>query len=675
MEHSAGAVAGAVDFWAKAGKTSDQTKAVIATTGNFASANTDAAGSMLDMAQAGDILSDTLGQFQLDSADPTQLMKNTARVSDVMSASANTANFSAVEMFESFKTAGPILTAVGGSIEETSALLAVMANAGLKGSIAGRSLKIATAAINAPTAAQTKLYEKYNIVTQDAQGNMLSLTDIIGQLDKSTQGLGTGERFGVFAKMFGRQGVTGFLNLLSKGENEIGKMTDKLRDASGETDRLAKITRTSANAQIKLFWKNLKDLGARVITGTDLFGKLGNSIGKIDWVKAATFITDDLVPALNTVGKIIADVLYPAFLQTADMLETIFAPALWAIEKVFGAVGESGDGLATVLAILATLWTANQVGMIAMKSTGMISWFVRLVTQVTAASAAQTALGTSTAATNGVMATQVSRLGALKNGAIGVASAFTAGWVMGSIIHDQLVEPLMKAQFELDSLKASLDQTRQKGLDRLNTEQLKDEARDVDKAIAGQKTTGKTTGDLISIGTGMGGGLGALQQFRQQEKELNKLETQKAEIQAEFDRKRTAENIKRFQSGDLLQPQSVAPSQLDLGDRFGHGANLGQEFGVLPEQGSQTQMMKLTEKMAAEYKQFHNNMLAQNAKSGGGGAAVQNIEIGPTEINMTVGSGDPEEIGRIVKSKMKESNRNLAAELARENKTVGPSEI
>ena len=210
VEHSAASVAAAVDFWAKAGKSAEQTKAVIPLTLDFASANTDAAGAALEMARAGDILSDALGQFRLDSADPTTLMKNTARISDVMSAAANSANVSAEELFESFKQAGPVLSSVGGDIEETSALLATMANAGIKGSIAGRQLKIAVAALNAPTAKQQALLEDYGVAIKDAEGNFRGLTTIVGDLDRATKDLGTGARFEVLGTLLGRQGITGF---------------------------------------------------------------------------------------------------------------------------------------------------------------------------------------------------------------------------------------------------------------------------------------------------------------------------------------------------------------------------------------------------------------------------------------------------------------------------------
>ena len=349
-EHTAAAVAGAVDFWAKAGKTAAQTKAVIPVTLDFASANTDATGAALDMARAGDILSDALGQFQLDSADPTVLMANTARVADVMSKAANSANVSAEELFESYKQAGPVLSAVGGDIEETSALLATMANAGLKGSIAGRSLKIATAALNAPSKKQADLMKELGVNVKTAEGDMNSLTNVIGQLDKATKNMGEADRFEAFATIFGREGVTGFLNLVAKGEADIAGLTKSLRDASGETKRLAEITRKSASAQMQKFWNQLTNIGFTIIEETQLFDKLGKMMESIDWKGVSRFITDTFIPGIMGVAKVISNFVIPVIDVLADALSTVLGPAIEVIADRFEWLNSKGDSFKTKLA-------------------------------------------------------------------------------------------------------------------------------------------------------------------------------------------------------------------------------------------------------------------------------------------------------------------------------------
>jgi len=378
-EHSAASVARAVDFWAKAGKTAEQTKSVIPITLDFATANTDATGKALNVARAGDILSDVLGQFKLNTDDPTQLLLNTARASDVMTKAANSANVSAEEMFESFKTAGPILSSLGGDIEETSALIATMANAGLKGSIAGRAMRSSLLALNNPTSKQQKVLKKYNIDIKDTEGNMVSLTSIIGQLDKATAHLGTSERFKTFGTVLGSFGITGFLNLVAKGEADITGLTDSLRKAGGETKRLAKITATSARGQMQKFWNRISDIGFTLIEETKLFDKLGDAMAGIDWVAVGKTVNDDVVPALLNVATIIGDYVLPVLSILSNAINSVLYPALRFVGELFEKVSSSGKGFGDSLnAIIKTIPSITADGIKAL-SAEFIS-FIRLVT-------------------------------------------------------------------------------------------------------------------------------------------------------------------------------------------------------------------------------------------------------------------------------------------------------
>jgi TP901 family phage tail tape measure protein len=348
-EHSATGVARAVDFWAKAGKSSAQTKAVLGATLDFASANTDAAGSMLDVARAGDILSDTLGQFRLDTNDPTKLMENTARVSDVMSAAANSANLSAEELFEGFKDSGPVMTQLEAQIEDVATYLAKMANAGIKGTKAGRSLKIAMSAMNSPTAKQSELFEKYNVKVKDSEGNFRGLTTIIGELSKATENLGTSERFDVFGTIVGREGIAPFLNLLAAGEDKLGDFSAKLRNVSGETKRLADITRQSASRQMQNFWNKVSDLGFTIIEETKLFDRLGKALDGIDWKAATDFITESLLPVLSDVGAVIVDYLWPAVKIVSGALNTVLSPAIDGILGLLSLLRDEGSSVSDSL--------------------------------------------------------------------------------------------------------------------------------------------------------------------------------------------------------------------------------------------------------------------------------------------------------------------------------------
>ncbi|WP_032901352.1 phage tail tape measure protein, partial [Yersinia enterocolitica] len=75
------------------------------------------------------------------------------RVSDVMAKGFTSSNTNLLELGEAMKYVAPIAEAAGASIEDTTALLGVLADNGIKGSMAGTSTSSVFSRLQAPVAA------------------------------------------------------------------------------------------------------------------------------------------------------------------------------------------------------------------------------------------------------------------------------------------------------------------------------------------------------------------------------------------------------------------------------------------------------------------------------------------------------------------------------------------
>ena len=93
-----------------------------------------AAAGQLELADAADITAAVLRGFGKSATEA-------ANVADILATAAASSNTSVQEMGEGFKFVGPVASAMGVSIEETAALLSVLADAGLKGSLGGTGLR------------------------------------------------------------------------------------------------------------------------------------------------------------------------------------------------------------------------------------------------------------------------------------------------------------------------------------------------------------------------------------------------------------------------------------------------------------------------------------------------------------------------------------------------------
>ena len=80
------------------------------------------------------------------------------------------------------------------SVEDVSVALGLMANASVKGSMAGTSLKTALSNLASPTKEMQKVMDEYKISMTDANGEALPLIDVIKELRTKFSGLSETEK-------------------------------------------------------------------------------------------------------------------------------------------------------------------------------------------------------------------------------------------------------------------------------------------------------------------------------------------------------------------------------------------------------------------------------------------------------------------------------------------------
>ena len=127
---SASQAAEAMGNLAQAGLDSEEVLVALPHTLNLAAA----AG--LELSRASVITTDTMNAFRLEVDD-------TGRIVDVLAAAGDAASTDVNQMAEALSKAGPTAAAFGISLEETTATLGVLANNGIKGSLAGTALTAA----------------------------------------------------------------------------------------------------------------------------------------------------------------------------------------------------------------------------------------------------------------------------------------------------------------------------------------------------------------------------------------------------------------------------------------------------------------------------------------------------------------------------------------------------
>lgn len=131
-----------------------------------------AAAANMDLASASDIVTDYLTAFGLTASDTTHFV-------DVMAYAMSHSNTNVEQLGEAYKACAATAKSMGYSVEETTAVLATMANAGVKGGEAGTALNTIMTRLATNTKGCADELEKYGVSIYDSQGNMNSLSDIL----------------------------------------------------------------------------------------------------------------------------------------------------------------------------------------------------------------------------------------------------------------------------------------------------------------------------------------------------------------------------------------------------------------------------------------------------------------------------------------------------------------
>ena len=245
-EFSTSQVAQGLDFWAKAGKTTNEIMQLLPKSLDMATA------SGLDLARASDIISDAIGIFNLNSSDMNELSTNTERIMDVMSKTINMTNTSMDELFETTKIAGGIFTSAGQSIETFNASVAILADNSMKGSVAGTNLRAIMAKLASPVEKARKVLDDLGVSISDENGNMKDFADIIDNLKKATDGYGNSQRLAIFKVLAGQEAMNGLNFLVKEGGDKLRSYRNELEKSTGSTKELADLFRTDTKAD----WNN-----------------------------------------------------------------------------------------------------------------------------------------------------------------------------------------------------------------------------------------------------------------------------------------------------------------------------------------------------------------------------------------------------------------------------------
>ena len=193
-----------------------------------------AAASGEDLALVSDIVTDNLTAFGLKASD-------TARFADVLASAATNSNTSVSIMGETFKQSAAIAGALGYDIEDVAVAVGLMANAGIKGSIAGTALKNTFNGLLEGATLTGQAFGEYEFSALQADGTMKDFSATMNELRGVFGQMTEAEKVQNAMTLASKRGYNGLLAVLNATEEDYQKLTAAINESSGAAERMSKI--------------------------------------------------------------------------------------------------------------------------------------------------------------------------------------------------------------------------------------------------------------------------------------------------------------------------------------------------------------------------------------------------------------------------------------------------
>lgn len=286
-----------------------------------------AAASGEDLALVSDIVTDSMTAFGLSASDA-------GRYADVLAAAATKSNTNVAMLGETFKYAAPLAGALKYDVEDVAIAAGLMANAGIKGSEAGTTLRNIMTRLAKPTKESADAMDALGISLTDDSGHMYSFMDIVEQLRGSFSGLSEEQKAFYAAELAGQRGMSGLLAVVNAAEGDFTTLASAINNSTGAAQRMAEIKLDNLAGDITLAQSAAEAL--KVSIGDALIPELRSMVQEgtavLNWLNSFASAHPEAVQATAalTAGVGAATAALVAFSAAMKVIKALDIAALFA---------------------------------------------------------------------------------------------------------------------------------------------------------------------------------------------------------------------------------------------------------------------------------------------------------------------------------------------------------
>lgn len=310
-----------------------------------------AAASGEDLALVSDIVTDNLTAFGLAASD-------TGRFADILAAAATNSNTSVSIMGETFKNSASIAGALGYSVEDVAVAVGLMANSGVKGSLAGTALKNTFNGLLEGVTLTSDAFGEYEYSAVKADGTMKSFGDTINELRHYFEQMSEAERVNNAMTIAGSRSYNGLLAIINATDEDYTALTESINNCTGAASQMASIKMDNMNGQLTLMksaWDAVTvSIGEQFTPtmgkGYELATKVFNELD--EFINANPAVIKGLTVTAGALGAVTLGLTgYTAAVKLAAVANSLFTSTIPGVNIILGVSAGLAALAGTVVAL------------------------------------------------------------------------------------------------------------------------------------------------------------------------------------------------------------------------------------------------------------------------------------------------------------------------------------
>lgn len=295
--------------------------------------NLAAAGDM-ELATASDMVTDAMSALGMETSDADVMV-------DQMAKTASSTNTSVAQLGEGILKIGATARSVRGGTAELNTALGILANNGIKGAEGGTHLRNVILSLQQGCEDGAIAVGDMSVQVYDAEGNMRSLNDILGDMNTAMDGMTAEEKNNIISKIFNKTDLASVNALLANTGDTWDDLQNSITNSAGAAQQMADTQLDNLQGQLTLLKSALEGLAI--------------SIGEIlmPYIKSIVTHIQSFVDWLNNLDERTQKIIV-----TVALVVAAIGPVLIIVGKVISSVGTIMTIIPKIVSLMGTVKTA-----------------------------------------------------------------------------------------------------------------------------------------------------------------------------------------------------------------------------------------------------------------------------------------------------------------------------